>query len=311
MNRRNFLQTVGLAGAALTVAPGTYAWASNTLCILHTNDMHSRIDPFPGNAARWAGLGGMARRAALIKRIRSEQPHVLLLDSGDIFQGTPYFNYYGGELELRLMSKMGYDAATIGNHDFDNGIGGLLGMMPHAKFPFLNVNYDFRKTGLEQKVLPYTIIKRGPATVGIYGLGIELNGLVGTETAGAIGYTNPLQPAHDTAKLLRQKGCNLVVCLSHIGYKYDSDKVSDRVLAAQLTGTDLILGGHTHTFLDKPDTLTAPDGRPVILNQTGWAGVNVGRIDYAFSRGGTIKHISHANLPVGGALVGAEKIWEG
>ncbi len=159
-NRRNFIKNSGvlLAGAALVASPISHLVASNTqtkLCVLHTNDWHSRIEPFDKTDKNNAGMGGAEFRAALIKKYRSENEHVLLLDAGDIFQGTPYFNFYGGELEYKLMSQMGYDCVTLGNHDFDNGIEGIFKQMPHATFDFVNCNYDFTDTLIENKVLPF------------------------------------------------------------------------------------------------------------------------------------------------------------
>jgi 5'-nucleotidase len=145
------------------------------LTILHTNDMHSRIDPFPETDKRYAGMGGVSQRAALVKAIRAENEHVLLLDSGDIFQGTPYFNFYGGEVEFKAMSAMGYDAATMGNHDFDAGLEGFNLQLPHADFPFLVANYDFSDTLLNKKIKKYKVFKRGPLKIGVFGLGIELD----------------------------------------------------------------------------------------------------------------------------------------
>jgi 5'-nucleotidase len=252
------------------------------ITILHTNDVHSRIDPFPDSDPKYPGLGGFARRAAIIKRIRQEEEHVLLFDSGDIFQGTPYFNYYGGELEFRLMSEMGYDAATLGNHDFDNGIEGLLKQIPHANFPFVNSNYDLSRTDLKDRVLPFKVIERGDVKVGVFGLGIALDGLVNPRMFGNLNYLDPLPIYNDTAKMLRAElGCHLVVCLSHLGYRYDSMKVSDTLLAQSGSNVDIILGGHTHTLLEQPDVQMDTEGRNVLICQAGWAGVHLGRLDIA------------------------------
>jgi 5'-nucleotidase len=285
MRRRDFLKNAAVVGGGLTaVGSGSALWLRDhgamKITILHTNDVHSRIDPFPDTDPRYPGLGGFARRAAIIKRIRQEEEHVLLFDSGDIFQGTPYFNYYGGELEFRLMSEMGYDAATLGNHDFDNGIEGLLKQMPHAKFPFINTNYDLTKTDLQGRVLPFEIFERGGVKVGVFGLGIELNGLVNPRMFGNVTYRDPLPIYNDTAKMLRNEmGCHLVICLSHLGYRYDTMKISDTMLAQTGSNVDIILGGHTHTLLEQPDVQQDSQGREVIICQTGWAGVHLGRLD--------------------------------
>src|SRR5690554_2720047 len=183
MKRRDFIQQSTAATAlitlgGLTLPSFTAANASKHLTILHTNDVHSHIDPFGPEDGRNPNKGGIARRASLVQAIRNENPNTLLLDAGDIFQGTPYFNYYGGELEFKLMSKLKYDAATIGNHDFDNGIDGLNKVLPHATFPFLNVNYDFSDTILHGKIAPYKIFEKDGVRIGVFGVGVELEGLV-------------------------------------------------------------------------------------------------------------------------------------
>jgi 5'-nucleotidase len=292
MQRRDFLRQSLLGTAGLTVLGGlaNSAQAAATgkgpirLTILHTNDLHSRIEPFPDNGGQWAGLGGMARRAALIKDIRSQEPNVLLLDSGDIFQGTPYFNFFGGELEYKLMSQMAYDASTLGNHDFDNGLEGLQRQLPHATFPFLIANYDFSKTPLAGRFAPYKVFEKQGLRIGVFGLGIELAGLVADKNFGGTVYLDPVAKAQEVVAQLRgPEKCDLVVCLSHLGYKYADAKLDDRKLAAQVSGIDLVLGGHTHTFLNAPEPVPSPDGRPTMINQVGWSGINLGRLDYEFS----------------------------
>jgi 5'-nucleotidase len=249
--------------------------------ILHTNDVHSRIEPFPMDGSPNQGLGGVARRAALIHKIRSEQKNVLLLDAGDIFQGTPYFNLFGGELEMKLMSDMGYDAATMGNHDFDNGLEGFAKQLPKANFPILIANYNFDDTILRGKTIPYTIFKKEGVRIGVFGLGIELDGLVDKKNYGQTVYLDPIAKANEIAAELRKHHrCHLVICLSHLGYRYNENKVSDRVLAAQTRGIDLIIGGHTHTFMPQPESISNLDGGITIVNQVGWAGINLGRIDF-------------------------------
>ena len=310
MLRREFLRqaTLGTAGLtalgslAATAQAATSRKAPLRLTILHTNDMHSRIEPFPDSDRQWAGLGGMARRAALVKDIRAQESNLLLLDSGDIFQGTPYFNFFGGELEYKLMTQMGYDASTLGNHDFDNGIEGLQRQLPHAGFPFLIANYDFAKTPLAGHFQPYKVFDKQGIRVGVFGLGIELSGLVADKNFGQTVYLEPVAKAKEVVAQLRgPEKCDFVICLSHLGYKYESAKLDDRKLAAQVAGIDLILGGHTHTFLDVPEAVTGPDGRKALINQVGWSGINLGRLDFEFSAGN--KRASLAGtvvVPVGG-----------
>lgn len=316
MNRKEFLKTVGGGTLALSLAPNL-VFASqksildkNTaykLTVLHTNDQHSRIEPFDSSYSRNPNQGGFARRATLIQQIRSQEKNVLLLDAGDIFQGTPYFNFYGGELEFKLMSMMGYDAATMGNHDFDNGLEGFLKALPNAKFPFITSNYDFSNTILDGKTEKYKIFKKDGIKVGLFGVGIELDGLVGKKQYQETKYLNPVEIAQHYADFLRkEKGCDLVICLSHIGYDYrdDADKISDKKLAAQTDNIDLILGGHTHTFLPEPQSFTNKSGKNVFVNQVGWAGLLLGRIDFYFDKNKSLQNISWNNQVIDDSILG-------
>lgn len=288
MQRRHFIKQTAAASALLSVGSFGLSAFSNPsnrkhITILHTNDTHSRLDPFPEDDARYPNKGGIARRATLIEQIRKENPNTLLLDAGDFFQGTPYFNFYGGELELKFMSMLKYDAATIGNHEFDNGINGLLAQLPHAKFPIISSNYDFSNTILDGYVDKYRIFEKDGIKVGVFGLGVELEGLVTKKLYQETKYYDPIEIAQDMTKILKEeKQCDLVICLSHIGYSYEHDKVSDVRLAAATSGIDLILGGHTHTFLPRPVVVKNINDQEVLINQVGFAGINLGRIDFYF-----------------------------
>ncbi|MBX2845344.1 MAG: metallophosphatase [Saprospiraceae bacterium] len=285
--RRDFLRLAGLTSFSVAL-PSLPLWALEgrgvqKLTILHTNDVHSHVEPF--QRGRNAGLGGAARRAALIQQIRQEEEHVLLLDAGDMFQGTPYFNFYGGELEFKLMSAMNYDAATIGNHDFDGGIDGLEKQLVHANFPLVISNYDFSDTIMNGKTQPFKIIRKGKLKIGIFGLGIELDGLVPEALYKKTRYLDPLPIAKQTAEYLKQEEkCDFVICLSHLGYKYKYEKVSDHVIAEHSKDIDLIIGGHTHTFLDQPTEIANAEGQRMLINQVGFAGINLGRIDVYFDQ---------------------------
>ena len=316
MNRNEFLKTVGGGTLALSLAPNLVFASQKSildknaaykLTVLHTNDQHSRIEPFDSSYSRNPNQGGFARRATLIQQIRSQEKNVLLLDAGDIFQGTPYFNFYGGELEFKLMSMMGYDAATMGNHDFDNGLEGFLKALPNAKFPFITSNYDFSNTILDGKTEKYKIFKKDGIKVGLFGVGIELDGLVGKKQYQETKYLNPVEIAQHYADFLRkEKGCDLVICLSHIGYDYrdDADKISDKKLAAQTDNIDLILGGHTHTFLPEPQSFTNKSGKNVLVNQVGWAGLLLGRIDFYFDKNKSLQNISWNNQVIDDSILG-------
>lgn len=229
-------------------------------------------------------MGGAAKRAHLVAQIRAENPNTLLLDAGDIFQGTPYFNFYGGDVEYKVMSLMQYDAATLGNHDFDNGLEGLLAQVPNKNFDWLSANYDFSQTDLAPYVKPYKIINKGGVRIGVFGLGIELNGLVDPRMYGKTLYLDPIDTAHKIVRELKaENGCDLVICLSHLGYAYKSDKVSDQVLAAETEDIDLIIGGHTHTLLPQPQIFKNKAGQEVFINQVGYKGTHLGRVDFYLS----------------------------
>ncbi|WP_178985734.1 bifunctional metallophosphatase/5'-nucleotidase [Winogradskyella helgolandensis] len=292
MKRRQFIQKstaatvlAGVGGLSLqSFSPAK----TKKITILHTNDVHSHIDPFGPEDGRNANKGGVARRASLVESIRMDNPNTLLLDAGDIFQGTPYFNYYGGELEFKLMSMLKYDVATIGNHDFDNGIDGLYAQIPHAKFEFVSANYDFTNTVMDTHVKPYKIITKDGIKIGIFGLGIELDGLVNKGMYKETVYHNPIEIAQDMSRILKEEqSCDLVICLSHIGYYYKNnpDKVSDITLARATKDIDLIIGGHTHTFLPKPTIEKNSVGKNVLVNQVGCFGLYLGKIDFYFEPG--------------------------
>ena len=291
MKRRTFIKQTAATATFVTlggVGLSSFTAADTTkITILHTNDVHSHIDPFDASDGRFAHRGGVARRAQIIERIRKENSNTLLLDAGDIFQGTPYFNFYGGELEIKLMSMLQYDVATIGNHDFDNGIEGLYAQLPHAQFKFVSANYDFSNTLMDTHVKPYEIISKDGIKIGIFGLGIKLDGLVLKNLYKETEYLDPIEIAQDMSRILKEEEkCDLIVCLSHLGYDYKNnpENVSDLKLAKATQNIDLIIGGHTHTFLDKPTVVRNKKGMDVLVNQVGCYGVYLGRIDFYFDR---------------------------
>jgi len=286
MKRRNFIKGTVATSALLTV--GGLSLSSFTankpkkITILHTNDTHSHIESYPATHPLYPNMGGVARRATLVSKIRQEEENVLLLDAGDMFQGTPYFNYYGGELEFKLMNMLGYDAATIGNHEFDNGLEGILAQLPNAQFDIINANYDFTGTILEGFIKPYKIIVKDGIRIGIFGLGIELEGLVDGKNFGATKYLDPIEVANRITQILRvEEKCDLVICLSHLGltFKNEPNKICDLILAEKTQDIDVIIGGHTHTFLEKPIIKINKAGKEVLVNQVGAFGINLGKID--------------------------------
>ena len=282
INRRNFIQVAALGSLQATIGMeasifGRSGQQDERLTILHTNDTHSRIEPFPSDASRNANLGGVARRAALIKKIREQSSNVLLVDAGDVFQGTPYFNFFKGELDYKLMSAMGYEISTVGNHDFDAGLPGWLNILPLAKFSLVTANYDFSRTILKGLFAPYKIFRKGRIKVGVFGLGVELKGLVDPALTEETKYLEPAPVAKEMVEELRAKKCDLILCLSHLGYS------SDQILASEVSGIDVIIGGHSHTFMKQPQQVINSEGFSTLIHQVGFAGIRLGRIDLTFS----------------------------
>ena len=288
-NRRTFLKqaTLGVGAMSLGLLPKELLASGDLvrLTVMHTNDMHCHIDPFPADNAEYPGQGGLLRIASVVDKVRHENPNLLLLDAGDMFQGTPYFNYFKGNLIVEIMSKMGYDAGTIGNHEFDNGLGDILSAIKKANFPLISSNYDFSETILSGFVKDYLVVKKGDIKIGIYGLGIELEGLVGTLNYGKTRYLDPLKTALNMESMLKNDHkCDMVIALSHLGLSYEHDKVSDKTLAPQTKCTDLFIGGHTHSFIEKPIVAKNAMGKPVLINQAGWAALEIGKIEFVLDR---------------------------
>jgi 5'-nucleotidase len=252
------------------------------ITILNTNDLHSQIDPLPAND-RNAGRGGMARMATLVKRVRGENPNTLVVFAGDAFQGTPYFNLYGGEVEFKTMSAVGFDVIVLGNHDFDNGIEGLAKVIPYAKFDIVSTNYDLRGTIIEKFVKPYVVRQFGDVRVGVFGLGIKLEGLNPPESFAGMKYLDPVKTARGAVQVLRgQEKCSMVVCCSHLGYYPNprGNELGDTQVVAQVDGIDYIASGHTHTFMEQPVLARQPSGRETVIFQVGKSGIYVGRVDF-------------------------------
>jgi len=306
IDRRKFLQSSIVGGAGLAFPNAAFRLLSSSaraaiseplldvaagetlITILHTNDTHSQIDPIPDNDPRYAGKGGVARRATLVKEVRKQNPNTLMVDAGDVFQGTPYFNFYKGEVEYKSMSMIGYDVVTLGNHDFDNGVDALVAAMKFANFEFVSTNYDVRGTPLESRVKPYAVRTFGDVRVGLFGLGISPDNLITPENFKGVKYLDPVRMARGAVRLLReQEKCQLVVGMSHLGY-YPNPKgaeVGDTQVAAQVSGIDFIASGHTHTFMEKPYLQKNPEGKDTIIFQVGKSGIYVGRIDFKMKDG--------------------------
>ena len=312
INRRRFLKASIAGGAAIAFSGSAFELLSNRsaasviaslaepllqaapgetlITILHTNDTHSQIDPLPDNDKQYPGKGGVARRATLVKRIRKENPNTLLVDGGDVFQGTPYYNFYRGEVEYKSMSLIGYDVVTLGNHDFDNGVDALAAAMKFANFDFVSSNYDVRGTPLESMVKPYVVRTLGGVRVGLFGLGISPNNLITPDNFKGVKHLDPVRMARGVVKLLReQERCQLVVGMTHLGYYPNprDGEIGDSQVAAQVDGIDFIAGGHTHTFMTKPVLAKQPSGGNTIIFQVGKSGIYLGRVDLKM-RGGKV-----------------------
>jgi 5'-nucleotidase len=287
MNRRTFLTTSAAFSAMLAGFPRELLQASaaeTVITILHTNDTHSQIDPLPANDAN-AGKGGVARRATLVKRVRTENPNTLLVDAGDVLQGSPYFNFYKGEVEYKAMSAIGYDVGTLGNHEFDNGVDALAAALKFANFDIVSANYDVKGTVLEQRVKRYVVKTLAGIRVGLFGLGVSPVALITPDNFKGVTYIDPVVAARDVVKKLREEErCALVVCMSHLGY-YADGKSGDSFVASQIDGIDFIASGHTHTFMKEPVTQTQPCGAKTTIFQVGKSGIYVGRVDFTFRDG--------------------------
>ena len=286
MNRRKFIYNSSLASLSVMGLNSCNLKNENVkITILHTNDVHSQIEPFPFNHDKYPDRGGFARRANIFKGLMKINPNTLIFDAGDIFQGTPYFNFFQGDLELKLMKEMGYNAATIGNHEFDAGLKKLKENIVNNNFPFVSSNYDFTNTELEGLISNYKIFKKQGIKIGVFGLGIELNGLVSSSLFKETKYYDPVEITQEmTSKLKNKEKCDLIICVSHLGHSYQTDKISDLKLGKLTSDIDLIIGGHTHTFLKKPEIIKNSQDKDVIINQVGSNGIYVGKIDFNFSK---------------------------
>lgn len=279
---------VTTSGVWESLAATSQARRQVVITILHTNDTHSQIDPVPANDKQYAGKGGVARRATLVKRVRKENPNTLLIDAGDAFQGTPYFNFYKGEVEYKAMSEIGYDVGTLGNHEFDNGVDALAAALKFAKFDLVSANYDVRGTPLEGRIKQYVVRRVGGVRVGLFGLGVSPAGLITPANFKGVTYRDPVEAAREVVKLLRgPERCSIVVAMTHLGYYAESRQgvVGDSQVAAQVEGIDFIASGHTHTFMEAPVRVKQPSGDETLIFQVGKSGIYVGRVDLTVRAG--------------------------
>lgn len=263
---------------ALSFAFSLSAQDTKKLIILQTSDVHSRIEPVNQKGDRNYNEGGFVRRATFLDQFRKEHENVLVFDCGDISQGTPYYNMFQGEVEIKLMNRMGYDGMAIGNHEFDFGLDNMARLFKLAKFPVLCANYNLDATVLKDLVKPYIILDRFGLKIGVFGLGAKPEGLIQANKCEGVLYEDPIEVSNKVAALLKAKGCDLVLCLSHLGIQMDER------LVAKTRNIDVILGGHSHTFMKGPKTYLNMDGKGVSIMHSGKSGVRVGRLDLTLKR---------------------------
>jgi len=268
------------------LALSAITWAQEkSLVVLHLNDTHSRIEPFPENEATYPNRGGTVRLDNYANQARKVAKNVLLFYCGDMVQGTPYFNWYKGDAEIAAANLMKTDAACLGNHEFDNGMESLSKMVKKAKFPFIATNLDFSGTPMDGLTKKYHIIKRNGIKIGIIGLTINLEGLVSKSNSEGVKYFDPVESANAMATFLKEKKkCDLIICLSHLGYYSKEERMGDITVAKKSRYIDVILGGHTHTFMSEPDRELNADGHEVVINQTGVNGIYFGRLDIVMEK---------------------------
>ena len=253
---------------------GTVAFGQKSIVILHTNDTHSRIEPIPESDRIAGNKGGVVRRMNYIEQVRKENKNVLLFDAGDFLQGTPYFNLFKGEVETEAMNMMRYDAVTLGNHEFDYGLEALEKVVRRAKFPIISSNYDFSGTPLNNLIKPYLIFKKDGVKIGVIAINIQPKGLIASGNYDGMKFLQPERVANELAlKLKTTDRCDMVICLSHLGY------TADKRLVGQTRNIDIIIGGHSHTHMKTPDILKNIDNKNVMVFQTAGRGIYVGRID--------------------------------
>jgi len=255
-----------------------FAQAQKELVVLHTNDTHSRIMPLSNTLADTmvAGRGGFIRRIAMLNEERKKSPDLLLFDSGDFSQGSSYYTLYKGDVEVGLMNQMNYDAGTLGNHEFDFGLENLARIVSKFKIPIVCANYKFSEYGLDKLVKPYVILKRKGVRIGVFGLGPALKGLVDQKNYGQTQYLDPIKAAQETVEKLRKKKCDIIICLSHLGWLEKG--TDDHKLIAQTRGIDLVLGGHSHTYFTELRYVNNLDGKPVAVDQNGGQALFIGKM---------------------------------
>lgn len=280
---KRYLTYLYIITLTLALSSSCSAKKPNELVILHTNDTHSQIEPI--RSGRGNGLAGVDRRGEYFEKVKKENKNVLILDAGDWNQGTPYYTMFKGDMEMELMNALGYDVVCLGNHEFDNGQEDLARRLAQAKFDVVCANYDFSNTPLKDYVKPYTIIKKGKLKIGVIGVLSNIRSLVSKKSRENLEFQNPIGVVNELAKMLKEeKKCDLVIVLSHLGYSAQNPKAaSDINLAKNTLNVDIIVGGHSHTYLKSEKVYKNPNGEDVIILQSGSKGEYVGRLDLKFN----------------------------
>ena len=300
-------RALGLCAAApaLLLAPRARAGALTRISVLHTNDTHSRMEPF--STGQYKGRGGVARRATLIAKVRAQNPNVLLLDAGDTYQGTAWFNEFKGTIDAQVMDALGYDATAIGNHDFDAGVDKLaenLKLSPHL----IPLSANFRvddSCPLSERLRPHAIVERGPVRIGMFGLGVRFEGLVNPKLHAGVAYADPREAASEQVELLRERGCDVIIALSHLGYMGYRGEVGDVDWPKDVPGIHYVVGGHTHTFLTEPDVIAHKSGWRTSVMQVGHSGLNIGHAEFLVDSSGRTDVVSARPRGIGGRPVRA------
>ena len=274
------LNTVKVLVILLIVSMGTVmAQQKIRLVILHTNDTHSQVEPTDKSTLKTSDMGGYARRMGLIEQIRAKEKNVLLVDAGDYSQGTPYFNFFNGRVEIDAMNRMGYDAGTLGNHEFDNGIDTLAVVLKNAKFPMVSSNYKLDKTALYSLVKPYVVIVRAGLRIGIMALDVNPESLIFDKNYKGLVYLDPVEKANEVSTLLKKnEKCDVIICLSHLGSDSTKKEVNDFEIARKTRYIDVIIGGHSHSMISNTTVKNAA-GKPMVIAQVGKSGLYLGEVE--------------------------------
>jgi len=273
------LHGLGVLFMILFFTIATLAGEKVKLVILHTNDTHSQVEPTEKSDSKTADMGGYARRMGVISQIRSEEMNVLLFDAGDFSQGTPYFNFFNGRVEIDALNRMKYDAATLGNHEFDNGIDTLAVILNKAQFPVLSSNYNLEKTPLNGMLKPYLILERAGLRIGILALDVNPESLIIENNYKGLIYEDPIEKANEISAFLKKKEkCDVIICLSHLGADTTKTGVNDFEIARKTRYIDVIIGGHSHSMMTNTTTRNAA-GKPIVIAQMAKSGLYLGKVE--------------------------------